>query len=95
MFVKTALVFIEYGVMIICTVAITIGMRSSIKLKQNSTSLSDQPKAQKRPKGKRTKKDKNCKDSNGNGEDQLQKKKDSREALVVKQSLLVVLIHVI
>ncbi|KAK3744281.1 hypothetical protein RRG08_030367 [Elysia crispata] len=95
MFVKTALVFIEYGVMIICTVAITIGMRSSIKLKQNSTALTDQPKARKRPEGKRTKKDKNCKDSTGNGEDQLRKKRDCREALVVKQSLVVVLTHVI
>ena len=47
-FVKTALVFIEYGTMIVCTVAITIGMRSSRKLKQKSTSLSDQPQSHKK-----------------------------------------------
>ena len=92
-FVKTVMVFVEYGTMIVCTVAITIGMRSSTKLKQKSSAHT---KSGKYSHGKKNQKnEKNKEETMGSGKDQSQKRKDSKEALVVKQSLVVVLIHVI
>ena len=93
-FMKTILLFTEYGIMFICTVAISIGMRSSMKLKQMSNSFSS--KTQRGEDSKKSKeKDEKDMDSNEGREKQQTEKKDSKEALVVKQSLIVVLLHVI
>ncbi|KAK3741130.1 hypothetical protein RRG08_042497 [Elysia crispata] len=94
-FMKTALTFTEYGIMVICTVAISIGMRSSMKLKQKSKSYAHHTESGidlKKSKEEEEKKDMN---DNKRSEKEQTQKKDSKESLVVKQSLIVVLIHVI
>ncbi|KAK3735865.1 hypothetical protein RRG08_041055 [Elysia crispata] len=95
-FMKTVLAFIEYGTMIICAVAISIGMRSSMKLKQkpNSNSSQTQSGAADSKKSKEKKDKKDIDDIEGSEKDQSNKK-DSKEALVVKQSFTVMLIHII
>ncbi|KAK3764838.1 hypothetical protein RRG08_041256 [Elysia crispata] len=84
-FVKTVLVCIEFCVMIVCASLISYGMQSSMKLKHNSST-------QAHPTGDKTA----GKHGKGfSGEEQSQKKKEAKESLVMKQSLVVVLIHVI
>ena len=85
-FVKTVLVCIEFCVMIVCASLISYGMQSSMKLKLNSSTQA-QPTVGGH--GNTTE------DGKSNGEDQSQKKKEAKESLVMKQSLIVVLIHVI
>ncbi|KAK3706432.1 hypothetical protein RRG08_048000 [Elysia crispata] len=91
-FMKTTLTFTEYVIMVICTVAISIGMRSSLKLKQKSNFSSSQTQSESVLK---TGKDEKFMDDIKSREKQQTQKNDSKESLVVKQSLIVVLIHVI
>ncbi|RUS68553.1 hypothetical protein EGW08_023685 [Elysia chlorotica] len=81
-FIKTVMVCVEFGVLIICTSLISYSMHSSIKLKLHSSAqyLQHPPSDDKKTIGR---------------EDKTQRKKDAKELLVVKQSLIVVLIHVI
>ena len=94
-FMKTVLAVIEYVIMVICTVAISIGMQSSIKLKQNSNSYSSQNQSGTDAQESKEEKDKKYKNETKGNEKEQGQKKDSKELLVVKQSLIVVLIHVI
>ncbi|KAK3792210.1 hypothetical protein RRG08_035967 [Elysia crispata] len=94
-FVKSLLAVIEYVIMVICTVAISIGMKSSMKLKQKSNSYSSQTQYGTDAKKSKEEKDKKYKDETKGSEKEQGQKKDSKELLVVKQSLIVVLIHVI
>ena len=91
-FMKSVLAFTEYGIMVVCTVAISIGMRSSLKLKQKSNTYSS--KTSRGAHSKKGKEKKDLDDIKSSEKEQFQKK-DSKESLVVKQSLIVVLIHVI
>ena len=95
-FMKTALALIEYGIMVICTVAISIGMRSSMKLKQKSNFHSSQTQSGENLKVGKAELDTNgTREFNSEDKDQFQTRNDSKQKLVVKQSLIVVLMHVI
>ena len=94
-FIKTVLTFTEYGIMVICTVAISIGMRSSMKLKQKSKSYAHHTESGADLRKSKEEKEKKDMNDNKRSEKEQTQKKDSKESLVVKQSLIVVLIHVI
>ena len=107
-FVKTILVCIEYVVMVVCSVAISLSMRSSIQLKLYSSTLSSQPQPNdsQTPEGRgKSKPYTNKTQMNDDREvtagttatkrDGPVKKKDTKEVLVVKQSLTVVIVHVV
>ncbi|GFR74728.1 chemosensory receptor C [Elysia marginata] len=101
-FVKTALVCIEFCVMIVCASLISYGMKSSMKLKLNSSSQSSQPQPhdsgkmeQKNNAGSRAEEMNKDKEKSRSGKEQSLTKKEAKESLVMKQSLMVVLIHII
>ena len=81
-FMKTVITLTEWATMVICAVAISFGMRSSMKLKQKSNSYSSQNHSE-------------ADSKKGREEKEESRKKESKESLVVKQSLVVVLLHVI
>ncbi|KAK3706433.1 hypothetical protein RRG08_048001 [Elysia crispata] len=91
-FMKTILPFTEYGIMFICTVAISIGMRSSMKLKQIPNFYSSKTQCGADSKKSKEKYEKDMDNNEGREKEQTEKK-DSKESLVVKQSLIVVLIQ--
>ncbi|GFO02603.1 chemosensory receptor c [Plakobranchus ocellatus] len=98
--VKTVLACLEYFTMILCAVAIFVGMRSSIELKNSSSASSKfenhrniHRDSSKHPDNKG---EENVLANDIGGEvGKTEKKRDSKGAFVVKQSLLVVLIQVI
>ncbi|RUS85518.1 hypothetical protein EGW08_006726 [Elysia chlorotica] len=96
---KTALVFIEFGLMVVCTVAIYIGMQSSMKLKDKTASIQTHREIEPGSEASTTKrkiKDTKSKDDPQNAtKDQPQAKKQTKESIVVKQSFMVVFIHVV
>ncbi|GFN80717.1 chemosensory receptor c [Plakobranchus ocellatus] len=109
-FVKIFLVYIQYTIMSICAVAIAIGMKSSIKLKSTSSSApsicseskSNHKKASETGKNESSFESpgvsKDGKDSQTSGKEEKDKnvqKREGREYLVIKQVLIVVLIHII
>ncbi|GFO02609.1 chemosensory receptor c [Plakobranchus ocellatus] len=101
-FVKTVLACLQYCTMILCAAAIFVGMRSSIELK-NSSSASSKFKNHRNinkqfgsAKHPQNEGEENADAKEIGGEvGKTEKKRDSKETAVVKQSLLVVLIQVI
>ncbi|GFN95676.1 chemosensory receptor c [Plakobranchus ocellatus] len=109
-FVKIFLVNMQYIIMSICAVAIAIGMKSSIKLKSTSSSAlsfssdskSNHKKASETGKNEsifespRVSKDGKDSPTVGNEEkDRKVQRKEVKELMVIKQVLIVVLIHII
>ncbi|GFO30101.1 chemosensory receptor c [Plakobranchus ocellatus] len=101
-FVKAVLFCLEYLIMILCAAAIFVGMRSSIELKNSSSAsskfenhrnINNQSGSAKHPQNEG---EENADTKEKVGEERTTGKKgSSKEAVVVKQSLLVVLIQVI
>ncbi|GFN94048.1 chemosensory receptor c [Plakobranchus ocellatus] len=102
-FVKTVLVCLEYCTMILCAAAIFVGLRSSIELKYSSSASSkfenhrnihNQSGSGKHAENIKREGNLDAKDV-GRKVCKTEKKRESKETAVVKQSLLVVLIQVI
>ncbi|GFO30105.1 chemosensory receptor c [Plakobranchus ocellatus] len=101
-FTRTALVFLEYFTMILCAAAIFVGMRSSIELK-NSSSISSKFENHRNinKQSGSAKHPQNEGEGNADAKEiggevgKTGEKRASKETVVVKQSLLVVLIQVI
>ncbi|GFN95670.1 chemosensory receptor c, partial [Plakobranchus ocellatus] len=109
-FVKIFLVYIQYTIMSICAVAIAIGMKSSIKLKSTSSSapsISSESKSNHKKASETGMNEssfespgvsKDGKDSQTSGKEEKDKnvqKREGKEYLVIKQVLIVVLVHII
>ncbi|GFR62688.1 chemosensory receptor C [Elysia marginata] len=106
-FVKTALVCAEFALMIVCAALIFYGMQASVKLKLKSSSqaaqaqpkgsyntASEYSKFSNGSKGEFKKETGNGSRKTNDKDQNLKNRKETKESLVMKQSLIVVLIHV-
>ncbi|GFO30498.1 chemosensory receptor c [Plakobranchus ocellatus] len=102
LFVKTGLACLEHIVMVVCVVAIFVGMRSSRRLKHSASAWS-KPEEHRNATGQPGFPSDAGRRREGNGNQSKPRRKeegkgkqlDTKEDVVIKQSLLIVLIHIV